>query len=189
LTQQLERHEECQECLGFAGRLFVAWLGGMLRSVDPAPPPEDSYAHLVLDLYEREADELQALIARSGRGAPGDDAQWGASIREVARREIDSTLLALSMIAEPPAPSVRVAFQEHAAALGALEDAKASFRDSADALLSVRRSVSQAFRGVAPIAEAKSPPGDDGKSAPGAVIREMVEDSGGHINALAAALA
>jgi hypothetical protein len=44
LRQQLEHYEEY---LGFAGALFVRWLGKMLRSIDPSPPPEGSYVHLV----------------------------------------------------------------------------------------------------------------------------------------------
>jgi hypothetical protein len=72
------------------------------------------------------------------------------------------------------------------ATLVALEDVKASFRESAEAFFSVRRCVSEALKHVPLAAYAGSSP-RHGNKAPDDVIREMVEESGAHVHALYAA--
>lgn len=179
LRHQLEQYEEC---LGFAGRLFVNWLGEMLRSFDPASPLEGSHLHLLLDRYEREVDELRVFVGRSGRGALPDDLLWGESIREVARREVSSALAVLFMIAEPASPLVSE-LQNYDADLVSMEAAKASFRDSAEVFLSVRSSVSETMRSVTTTAHLRRLSGG-AENILGDLIREMVKGSSVYLNGL-----
>jgi len=178
LKEQLEHHEQY---LGFAGRLFVRWLGGILSSFDPSPPPEGSHVQLFLDLYEREVVELRRVVAHLRKATLEDDALWGESLREIARRELSTTRTVLSMLAEVPPVSCEL--QNHDDVLAALEVDKASFRASADAFASVRSSVAKTLRSLTLTAYSGSWPGDKEK-APGDVIRVMVEDSGRHLNSL-----
>lgn len=178
LRHQLEQHKEH---LGFAGQLFIRWLGDVLRSFDPSPPPEDVYVHLLLDLYEREASEFRAVIAYL-EGDPLQDEQfWAESIRKVARREIAATLAALSMIPNAPVPPAGGALPSQDEALAALENTNSSFHDSADAFLSVRSSFSQTLRRLTGASYPGLAPGN-GEHTAQDVIREMVEDSGRDLN-------
>jgi hypothetical protein len=49
------KEDACWDELGPAGRLLVEWLTSILDALDPAPPPEGTYLHLLLNRYEREA--------------------------------------------------------------------------------------------------------------------------------------
>lgn len=101
----------------------------------------------------------------------------------MARREITATLAALSMIPNAPVSPASGALPNQDKVLVALEDTNASFHENADAFLSVRSSVSQTLRSLARTAYSGLSPGDGEKTAHD-IIREMVEDSGRHLNAL-----
>lgn len=60
LGEQLQA--QCSSHLGPAGLRMRDWLMTMLDHLDPAPPPRGAYAHLLLDLYVREANRMESLL-------------------------------------------------------------------------------------------------------------------------------
>ena len=44
--------------LGRAGRLLVEWLRSIMKSLDPSPPPEGVYTHLLVSRYRAEAQQV-----------------------------------------------------------------------------------------------------------------------------------
>ncbi len=56
--------ELCWQELGLAGRQLIDWLLAVLEVLDPAPPPQGSRIHLLLDLYRRDANKVEALLGR-----------------------------------------------------------------------------------------------------------------------------
>lgn len=60
LAEQLKN--KCWDELGFAGKRLVDWLIAVLDSLDPYPPPAGAFLHLVLDLYLREAREVDSAF-------------------------------------------------------------------------------------------------------------------------------
>jgi predicted O-methyltransferase YrrM len=61
--------DECSSHLGLAGFRMRDWLMSVLAHLDDAPPPHGAYIHLMLDLYEREANRLEAAMSGDSRAA------------------------------------------------------------------------------------------------------------------------
>ncbi|HTN83469.1 MAG TPA: hypothetical protein VL242_07280 [Sorangium sp.] len=101
LGRELERHGGE---LGAAGKRFVAWLRETLDAFDPCPPPEDSDAHLLLDLYEREAASLRDELA--ARGAPSPSV--ARLVDAIAARELAKAREVLAALGEEPPVQPRV---------------------------------------------------------------------------------
>lgn len=146
-----------QQQLDTAGRLLVRWLGDLLHAFDPAPPPEGASAHLLLDLYDREADAIGRLTDAEER--------WAGIVREVAQSELRYAYDLL--------PEEAQVLRQHAEHLHALEKSGASPAESAEAFIAVRRSISEALR---------STPMDPGPRD--TIIRTMVESSGTRLDDL-----
>ena len=53
---------KCAPQLGHAGGRMLSWLMAILDSIDPAPAPSGATMHLVLDLYEREANRVEQVL-------------------------------------------------------------------------------------------------------------------------------
>ncbi|MBO3744758.1 class I SAM-dependent methyltransferase [Streptosporangiaceae bacterium NEAU-GS5] len=75
----------CWDKLGPAGKSLVEWLLTALEFVDPAPPPAGAYAHLCLDLYEKEIGQVASAL--SGAAQPG----LRRRLAPLARAEVDGT--------------------------------------------------------------------------------------------------
>jgi predicted O-methyltransferase YrrM len=54
--------EECSSHLGPAGVQMRAWLMKVLENLDIQPPPKGAYIHLMLDLFEREGNRVDAVM-------------------------------------------------------------------------------------------------------------------------------
>jgi hypothetical protein len=52
----------CWNELGEAGRRFMDWFTSVLEILDPSPPAQGAYIHLLLDRYWREAKEIESLL-------------------------------------------------------------------------------------------------------------------------------
>ena len=63
LGQQIR--QLCWPKLGVAGKRFIDWLISVLDVLDPAPPPENTYIHLLLDLYQRDTHKIEDLLRRA----------------------------------------------------------------------------------------------------------------------------
>ncbi|UBU18225.1 aKG-HExxH-type peptide beta-hydroxylase [Nonomuraea gerenzanensis] len=155
------------EQLGTGGRLFLRWLHGINQAFDPSPAPEGTYVHLVLDLYEREADTIRRALTRPGAPHADEDA---ASLRSAARHEIGSCLAVLA--GEPAGRSRELRDQD--GVLAELESRQASFHDSAEAFLRTREVVLRAL----------SPMPGRREEASAELVRAMVEESGRRLGAL-----
>ena len=57
--------EFCSGELGLAGKRLVDWLISVLDALDPSPPPQGSYIHLLLDRYQREARRIETLLNKT----------------------------------------------------------------------------------------------------------------------------
>lgn len=52
----------CWDELGDAGKRFMDWFTSVLETLDPSPPAQGAYIHLLLDRYWREAKEMESLL-------------------------------------------------------------------------------------------------------------------------------
>ena len=57
--------ELCWQELGLAGQLLINWLISVLDALDPTPPPNGSYIHLLLDRYQRESRMVEQKLVSS----------------------------------------------------------------------------------------------------------------------------
>jgi hypothetical protein len=134
--------------LGAAGILFVEWLGKILSVLDPLPRPRNSYVHLALDLYEREAEQIQKIVERASKLDPEETVRWSKSMRNAAGREIKETLRTLSMLQQA---GHNIGLQ-----LRTLSDANisvyenATFHEVATFFLKAREAISRALRSIPP---------------------------------------
>ncbi|WP_437977546.1 hypothetical protein WMF11_11885 [Sorangium sp. So ce295] len=164
LGRELERHEGE---LGAAGKRFVAWLRQTLDAFDPCPAPEDSDAHLLLDLYDREAASLRNELAARGAPPPSVARLVDAiTVRDVAKaREV------LAALGEEPPVRPRVP-EENLPPAARLWATRAW----------VTAQLRPAFTGAGAPARAGW-----GKAA--ALVRELLDGSGGDVRALFAEFA
>ena len=180
LGEQLEHHSTY---LGFAGRRFVRWLKSMLDALDPYPPPPDSRAHLLLDLYEREAVEFRQQIQRLGTkiGDTAGPSLWALQIAEITKNEIDGTHDIVYSLKETPGFS-GIAKQWNALATSKERDK--SLDEAAQKFLSVRACISEMLRSVPPESYLKRRGAKNGTGTAGELVQEMVEHSGQSLNGL-----
>ncbi len=85
LGEQLE--DQCASQLGLAGVKMRAWLMAVLRHLDPTPPPRGAYAHLMLDLYVREGNRVEAVMRDQDEAV----AAFEPSLVPAARAEIEAS--------------------------------------------------------------------------------------------------
>jgi hypothetical protein len=83
----------CGQELGPAGLSMVDWLTSILDVLDPAPPPPGSYLHLLFDLYQREAGNVEDFLSRRGESVPPQVRQH---LSDLVEDEIGTTRRALS---------------------------------------------------------------------------------------------
>lgn len=86
--------ELCSEELGVAGKRLLDWLMSVLDFLDPAPPPKGAYIHLLLDLYQREANRVDAVLGESETAA----SSFSRELTPVVKAELESTRRVLSKI-------------------------------------------------------------------------------------------
>jgi predicted O-methyltransferase YrrM len=89
----------CWDKLGLAGKGLRDWLMSVLKFLNPAPPPGGAYLHLVLDLYQREANIVDAALRESEVARAG----FSRLLTPVAKEEVESARLVLSVIGGAPA--------------------------------------------------------------------------------------
>lgn len=82
--------------LGPAGCRLLDWLRMVLDVVDPAPPPKGATTHLLRDLYLREANRVDVVLAANGHAPCG----LTERLIPVAKQEIASAALVLSAMGE-----------------------------------------------------------------------------------------
>jgi predicted O-methyltransferase YrrM len=86
--------ELCWDELGLAGRRLRDWLMSVLDFLDPYPPPRGAYIHLLLDLYQREANMVDSVLRQSEPAR----SSLGRQLMPVAKEEVESTRRVLSAI-------------------------------------------------------------------------------------------
>ncbi len=59
----------CWDQLGPAGRALCEWLKAVLHALNPTPPPHGAHVHLHLDLYLREANQVEAILQETATAA------------------------------------------------------------------------------------------------------------------------
>ena len=93
LGEQLENL--CWLELGPAGQTMVDWLTSILDLLDPTPPPRGAKIHLLFDLYEREAGNVDGFLNR--RTPP---AQVVQHLSDIIENEVDITRRILKALDE-----------------------------------------------------------------------------------------
>jgi predicted O-methyltransferase YrrM len=86
--------ELCSEELGTAGKRLLNWLMSVLDFLDPAPPPKGAYIHLLLDLYQREANRVDTVLSESEAAG----SSFSRELTPVVAAEVESTRRVLWMI-------------------------------------------------------------------------------------------
>ncbi len=84
LGHRLLVKRQCWDELGPVAQGLADWLHSLLDVLDPAPAPDDATLHLYLDLYRRENDRVQRMLA----DPPGP---LRDALTTLARRDITST--------------------------------------------------------------------------------------------------
>ena len=163
LADALEQH---RAWLGIAGELFLRWLGALLQFLDAQPPPPGSYLHLLLDLYDRQVDDLRAM-ALDRRLAGTVRPETVTVLRETARREIKAVRGAFAAI-DRPFPSDRTL----EAGILVLDSCSADVPQSIASFAAIRRALAAILRGAEPAASLAL-----GETGPTEIIRVMVEQT------------
>ena len=88
--------QRCATQIGLAGERMRLWLMTILDHLDPAPPPPGATIHLMLDLFVREGNRLESLIADSDAAA----ARFAGDLARIAESEIAATREILSSIGD-----------------------------------------------------------------------------------------
>jgi hypothetical protein len=184
MRQQLATHEDS---LGPGGRLLVRWLDAVLCSFDPSPPSHGAYVHLLLDLYEREADRLAQLLQDRDDGAPPVDPRWTRLILALARQEIERFGAVAPLLNGSLSLSDTLRRLDR---LAVTVGSSGEFREGAEFFISVRRSLLAEFR-VEDLAELRvedqvsgSPDLRDSQAEAALLIRNIVEESSQDLSAL-----
>ena len=94
LGEQLDELRSTE--LGPAGCRLLDWLRTVLDVIDPAPPPKGATTHLLRDLYLREANRVDVVLAANGHAPCG----LTERLIPVAKQEIASAALVLSAMHE-----------------------------------------------------------------------------------------
>lgn len=94
LGEQLDELRSTE--LGPAGCRLLDWLRTVLDVIDPAPPPKGATTHLLRDLYLREANRVDVVLATNGHAPCG----LTERLIPVAEQEIASAALVLSAMHE-----------------------------------------------------------------------------------------
>jgi hypothetical protein len=82
--------------LGLAGRGLIEWLTSVLDALDPAPPPQGSYIHLLLDLYNKDAKKVEAILGGSDLAKVSSD--FLEELIKLTNDEVNSTRRVLSLL-------------------------------------------------------------------------------------------
>lgn len=86
--------DQCSSHLGLAGLQMRDWMMAILGHLDATPPPPGAYAHLMLDLYVREANRIESVVD----GQPAAVAAFEPSLVPAARAEIEASRRVLGAI-------------------------------------------------------------------------------------------
>jgi len=80
--------------LGLAGRLFGEWVLEIVERMDSHPRPTGLDAHLLLDLYERETDQLRLLLSHHRHQLPGKGHNSGSQLgRRLLTRDVIAAMI------------------------------------------------------------------------------------------------
>lgn len=165
--------------LGDAGRSFVQWLKTILQVFDPSPPLEKAYVHLLLDRYEREANELGKLTNGENRAAVLETASLD-NIQAMIANEIGYAQRIHRLLDGHAHTAFNVLSElipkESSQCPIAPEDRVRQF-------LRVREYVSQAVKNVPPEQLDTLIDGQDSETLD-ALVLEMVDQSGLHFDAI-----
>jgi hypothetical protein len=82
------------EELGVAGKRLIEWLSAVLDVLEPYPPPNGAYVHLLLDLYAREATKADSVLRKSR----SEREELRAELAGVIQPEVATTRRVLSML-------------------------------------------------------------------------------------------
>jgi predicted O-methyltransferase YrrM len=157
--------ELCSEELGVAGKRLRDWLMSVLDFLDPSPPPKGAYIHLLLDLYQKEANIVETVF-RHGEAAR---ASISPLLTPVVKAEVESTRRVLSDI------RAEAELDRFNSALGQYTDEELGTRFPA-----VRRIIAKTLREACPDGyglTSRAPEGGD----PDELVRQMVDAGSEHL--------
>lgn len=157
LGRELRRHEAE---LGLAGVQFVKWLTETLNAFDPCPPAEDSEVHLLLDMYERETDELQAQLA-----ARVPQPAVIRLVEEITTKELSKAHDVLSLLGKPS--EAQSVFSDQLPVAAKFREARAWVKESL---------------GGVPLATYSRT--HQGEKTPAKLLQELIDGSGDDVRAL-----
>jgi predicted O-methyltransferase YrrM len=142
--------------LGLAGQRMVDWLMSILKALEPSPPPDGAYLHLVLDLYGREAKKANFALKTKG------SASLTGVLGPLVREEVETTRRVLASV------SAGEQVSQLDTAVGELSDP-----EFAAQFLRVRTEVAQTLLDAAPDGYALTVD-PEASEDPNEVVRQMV---------------
>ena len=86
--------ELCWKELGRAGKGLIDWLTSVLYVLDPAPPPKDCFLHLLLDLYQRDTQQVEAVLGQAD--LPSARSDFPRQLMDLIDNDVKSTRHLLS---------------------------------------------------------------------------------------------
>ncbi|CDG83019.1 hypothetical protein GJA_2386 [Janthinobacterium agaricidamnosum NBRC 102515 = DSM 9628] len=146
---------------GEAGRRMVNWLMAVLDELDTAPRPDGAYAHLLLDLYQRQTRQVEKFIA-------GGDRALASQLQERMQQEVTGAEMALSTAA---------ATQERKRFRQVLDQLLSN--DVATSYPAVRKLISKTLLEVSATQDLRAT-----ENATGEMIKKMVQQSSMQLSAM-----
>lgn len=164
--------ELCWKELGLAGKRLLDWLKSVLDALDPAPPPHGSYIHLLLDLYQSDAEKVEVVLGRSELAPVSSHLH--TELGKIIRNEVEITRSVLS----------RVNAQ---ADLSRFDRAVAQYSDGeiVTGFSDVRRLISKTLLDLSPDGYRLRAPSPD-STDPDEIVKRMVQGSSRHLDAVLA---
>ncbi len=173
------------EELGLAGQRLVDWLFDILALLDPAPPPADAYVHLLLDLYNREAEQTRKLLsAQLNHESESPLAASGKSAAQQILPYLIQSELAVAERISSQLGNLEFSCSFNQADQSSLQlPSQVTDAELAAAFQAARACVSDALRRVPPESFNRVYQAEPTKTL-GQLVQEMVKHSSQHLNTL-----
>lgn len=170
--------ELCWQELGLAGKNLIDWLIAVLDVLDPSPPPQGSYIHLLLDRYQTEAKKVGSFLYKVDPDTLKREAAVSSDLPQqlmsVINDEVKSTRCVLSTLnAEGDLDRFNNALAQY------------SNEELGTKFSQIRRLISKSLLDLSPDGYRLKCP-SPGSKTPDEIVKEMIESSSQRLDTILA---